>query len=480
MLISIEGQRQRPKNLILAICCLSLFLVSMDATIVNVALPSIGQDLHTGVSGQQWTLDAYTLVLASFLMLAGSTADRVGRRRTFQVGLGLFTVGSVLCSLAPSIGWLIAFRALQGLGGAMLNPVAMSIITNTFTDPKQRSRAIGVWGAIVGISMALGPIVGGFLTQTVGWRAIFWINAPIGLLAIVLAALFVPESRGDHNRRADPVGQGLVVVTLASLVYGLIEAPHLGWTSASTLGVFAVTLVGLFALLRYESRRDEPLIDLRFFRSVPFTTAALAAVCAFLSFGAFLFLNSLYLQEARHLPAFTTGVLLLPTAVAMALCSPLSGYLVGRIGTRLPLVLAGSGLLASGLLLTRLQADTPLPFLLGAYVLFGLGFGLVNAPITNTAVSGMPRARAGSAAAIASTSRQVGVSLGVAIAGTSVRSASGAALGPATHAMWWVVCACGALIALLGVLASTSWATRSTRGVAHLLDSRTSGAGGRP
>src|SRR3984885_15846977 len=176
----LSPQRRR---LILAICCMSLFIVGLDVTVVNVALPSIGHDLHAGVSGLQWTIDSYTLVLASFLMLSGSTADRIGRRRTFQTGLAAFTVGSLLCSLAPGLGWLVAFRMLQALGGSMLNPVAMSIITNTFLDPRERARAIGIWGGVTGISLALGPVVGGVLVDTVGWRGIFWVNIPVGLAA---------------------------------------------------------------------------------------------------------------------------------------------------------------------------------------------------------------------------------------------------------------------------------------------------------
>ena len=174
----------RRRALILAICCMSLLIVGLDSTIVNVGLPSIQRDLHAPVSGLQWTVDAYTLVLASFLMLSGSTADRVGRRRTFQTGLAIFTLGSLLCSLAPGLGWLVLFRMMQAVGGSMLNPVAMSIITNTFTKPAERARAIGVWGGVVGISIALGPLVGGALVETVGWRGIFWVNIPVGLAGL--------------------------------------------------------------------------------------------------------------------------------------------------------------------------------------------------------------------------------------------------------------------------------------------------------
>src|ERR1700742_1758227 len=183
---------------VLLICCMSLLIVGLDVTIVNVALPSIGRDLGGSISGLQWTLDAYTLVLASLLMLSGSTADRIGRKRTFVVGLSLFSIGSLLCSLAPGLGFLIAFRMLQAVGGSMLNPVAMSIITNTFTEPAQRARAIGVWGGVFGLSMAMGPVLGGVLVEAVGWRGVFWVNIPVGIAALVLTALFVPESKAER------------------------------------------------------------------------------------------------------------------------------------------------------------------------------------------------------------------------------------------------------------------------------------------
>ncbi|MGH3398112.1 MAG: DHA2 family efflux MFS transporter permease subunit, partial [Streptosporangiaceae bacterium] len=411
------------RMLILAICCMSLLIAGLDSTIVNVALPSIQRELHASVSGLQWIIDAYTLVLASFLMLSGSTADRIGRRRTFQTGLAAFTLGSLLCSLAPSLGWLVAFRMLQALGGSMLNPVAMSIITNTFLEPRERARAIGIWGGVVGISMALGPVVGGLLVDTVGWRGIFWVNIPVGLAAIALTAMFVPESRAQHPRRVDPVGQALVIITLAALVYGIIEGPGRGWSSPGIIACFAAAVVALAGLIVVESRRDEPLIDLRFFRSAPFSGATLIAVSAFAALSGFLLLNTLYLQDVRGYSALLAGLYTVPMAVMTIFCAPLSGRIVGSRGPRLPLVLAGPCIAVSGLMLTRLTATTPMAWLIASYVIFGVGFGLVNAPITNTAVSGMPRAQAGVAAAIASTSRQVGGSLGVAIIGSVVVSA---------------------------------------------------------
>jgi EmrB/QacA subfamily drug resistance transporter len=443
-------------------------MVSLDVTIVNVALPAIRRDLDASTSGLQWVIDAYTMVVASLLMLAGSLADRFGRRRTFQIGLSTFTVASVLCSLAPSLQALVAFRMLQAVGASMLNPVAMSIITNTFTEPKARARAIGAWGAVVGVSMALGPLVGGGLTQLVGWRSIFWINLPIGVGAIALAQAFVPESKAPRARRPDPLGQLLVLGTLVAVTYAVIEGPHHGWGSPVIAALFAVAICGVGAIIAYEPRRNEPLLDLRFFRSVPFSSATLIAVLAFGTFAGFLFLNALYLQEVRGLPPFATGVYTLPLALATIVCSPISGWLIGKSGTRVPLVLAGTAIGTSALMLTQLDARTPLAWIVASYVVFGVGFGLVNAPITNTAVSGMPNASAGVAAAIASTSRQVGASLGVAIGGTIAQSRG----GEFAHAMrtFYLLSACGGgIIVLLGIVSNSAWGKATLRRAAVLI-----------
>jgi EmrB/QacA subfamily drug resistance transporter len=452
---------------------MSLLIVGLDNTIVNVALPSIGRELHTTVSGLQWTVDAYTLVLASLLMLSGSMADRLGRRRVFETGLALFTIASLLCSLAPSLGWLIAFRMLQAIGGSMLNPVAMSIIRNTFTDPRERAQAIGIWGATVGLSLALGPVVGGALVQSAGWRSIFWINIPVGILAFLLTMRFVPESRAPHARRPDPVGQILVIVLLAALTYAIIEAPSAGWLSGQTLGLFALAALAVVGLLVYERRRIEPLLEMRFFRSVPFSSASAIAVLAFAGLGAFLFLNTLYLQEARHLSALSAGLYTLPIAAMTLIFAPLSGRLVGRRGPRGGLLAGGLGIMIGGALMTRIGAHTTLASLLPAYFIFGIGFGMVNPPITNTAVLGMPPAQAGVAAAVASTSRQVGQTLGVAVAG-AIAAAGAGTVGPgfvhASHSAWWLVGACGLLIVLLGLASTTDWANASAKRVADGFD----------
>ncbi|HVW41819.1 MAG TPA: MFS transporter [Amycolatopsis sp.] len=460
----------RRRLLVLAICCVSLFVVSLDNTIVNVALPSIQREFAASVPSLQWTIDAYSVVVASLLMLSGSMADRVGRRRIFQTGLALFTLSSLLCSIAPNIELLIVFRMLQAIGGSMLNPVAMSIVTNTFTDPKERARAIGIWGAVFGISMALGPVVGGALVDGIGWRSIFWVNVPIGVAAIVLAALFVPESKSPRPRRLDPVGQSLVIVILGSLTYGIIEAPHAGWGSAQTLGCFALAVLALAALVPYEKRRREPLLDPRFFSSIPFSSATVIAITGFASLAGFLVLNAIYLQTVRGFSPLHAGLLTLPAAVMILVLAPVSGRLVANRGARLPLVVAGIAIAVAGVLLTTISADTPVGFLLVVYFLFGIGFGLVNPPITNAAVSGMPRAQAGVAAAVASTSRQVGNVLGVAVLGAVVTSR---VHGPvvtgfasASHIAWWIMAVSGIAITALGYVATSAWARHTAERLA--------------
>ena len=459
---------------VLLICCMSLFIVGLDITVVNVALPSIGRELHAGISGLQWTVGGYTVVMASLLMFSGSTADRIGRKRTFVTGLTLFSVASLSCSLAPSVGLLVAFRVLQAVGASMMNPVAMSIITNTFTDPRERAQAVGVWGAVFGISMALGPIVGGTLVSSVGWRSIFLINLPIGLAAIILTLRFIPESRAPRPRRFDPVGQALVIVLLATLTYGIIEAPGRGWSSPAILATFTSSGVALLALLLYEPRRDDPLVDLRFFRSIPFASSITISVAAFAAFGGFLFLNTLYLQDVRGLSPVHAGLATVPLALMTVVASPLSGRIVGRRGPRLPLVIAGICLVTASAMLTDIGPGTPVTQLLAAYVVFGLGFGFVNAPITNAAVSGMPRAQAGVASAIATTSRQFGQTLGVAVVGAiataHVGASAGADLASASPAAWWTLTACGAVVLVLGLVATTGRAAVSARRTAAELN----------
>ena len=312
------------------------------------------------------------------------------------------------------------------------------------------------------------------LVHTVGWRAIFWINVPVGLAGMALAQRFVPESRAPHPRRVDPVGQVLVVVVLAALSYAIIEGPGAGWGSARIVGAFAVAGAALLGLLGYEPRRREPLIELRLFRSAPFSGATSIAVTALCALAGLLFLNTLYLQEVRGLSPLHAGLYTLPTAVAMMVASPVSGRLVGAFGARIPLLIGGTAIAAGGVALTGLTTTTSTATLLAIYALFGLGFGMVNAPITSTAVSGLPRAQAGVAAAFASTSRQVGQTLGVAIIGTAVTARIHGSLAAgfveASHLGWWIIAACGVLIVVLGLVTTGRWAQDTSRRAAALLN----------
>ncbi len=283
---------------------------------------------------------------------------------------------------------LIGARFIQAVGGSMLNPVAMSIITTVFTGRVERARAVGVWGAVVGISTAIGPMVGGVLIDALGWQSVFWINLPICAVALALTTLYVPESKSRTARGIDPLGQVLAVVVMFTLVFGLIEhRPE----------IFGITAVALAGFLYAERRHRSPFIDLRFFRSVPFAAATVTAICAFAGLGAFLFSASLYLQGVRHYSAVHTGLLYLPMALGMLICSPLSGRLVGRFGTRPSLVAAGILMTTAAALLTTLRPDTPVWQLVVMFAIFGAGFGTVNPPITTAAVSGMPMDRAGAA-----------------------------------------------------------------------------------
>jgi EmrB/QacA subfamily drug resistance transporter len=470
----LSGDSPRRRLVVLVTCCLALILTAIDATIVNIALPAIRSDLHASVAELQWSIDAYTIVVASFLLLAGSIADRFGRRKTFQAGLLVFSIGSLLCSVAPNAHVLVAARALQAIGGSMLNPVAMSIIVNTFLDPKERARAVGIWGAAFGVAMAAGPLLGGLLVQHVGWRSIFWVNIPLGVVALALTARFIRESRAERPRRFDPLAQVLVIAALLALTSAVIDGRHAGWTSWPIAVGFATAICSAVGLVAWESFHREPMLDPRFFRSLPFAAATLVAVLAFAAFSGFLFLNSLYLQEVRGMSASQAGLATLPIALALMVCSPLSGRLVGGGRARLALVVAGAAMATGALLLTALAEDTKLSHLLTAYGIFGIGLGMVNAPITNSAVSGMPRSHAGIASAVATTSRQVGASLGVALAGslagTGLESANHRDFAAATHVFFWVSAGLGMAIVVLGIASTGTRARASASRVAFLLD----------
>lgn len=411
---------------VLVICCSAVLVAGLDTTALNVALPAISRDLHSDIAGAQWTIASYTLVLACLLTFSGALGDRIGRRTVFQIGLGIFAAGSLACSLAPSLGWLVGFRMVQAVGGSMLSPAAMAIVTHVFAQPADRVRALGIWSGAYGVSIAAGPCLGGLLVDGIGWEAVFWINVPICLAALVATAVFVPQSRADRARRLDPPGQLLVIGFLGLLIFAIIEAPHRGWGSPMVVGAFAGSAVCLALLIRQELRTPEPLVDVRAFRSPKLSGATVIAVLAYFALGGFLFLNTFYLQEVRGDRPVIAGLELLPMAAAMVVGGPVAGRLVARWGTRFTLQVGTVVAAAASILLTfTFDTGGQIPLLLG-YALFGAGIGIVNPPITNAAVSGLPAAQSGVASSLASTSRQVGQCLGVAVIGSVVAGYSGA------------------------------------------------------
>jgi EmrB/QacA subfamily drug resistance transporter len=360
---------------VLGVCALSLFLVGLDTTIVNVGLPAIGRGLGAGTSSLEWIVDAYTVALASLLISSGALADRFGRRRFFRGGLVVFGTASLACALAPSLAVLVAARAVQGAGASMLSPVALAIVVNAMPDPRERAQAIGVWASVFGLSMAAGPVAGGALIAAFGWRSVFWINAPVIVTAVILSAVFVPESRAPHPRRLDLPGQVLLTVAVCVLVAMLIEGPRVGWASPLAWAGYLVTAAATAAFIVVEQRRREPMMDLGLFRRPSFSTAVLGAVAVFAALSLTLLLNTLYLQHARGWTPLTAGIATLPMAFGATVCAPLSGKLTGRFGPRRPLFLAGTFIAAGGVSLANLGQQTNVALLLLAYLLIVTGCG---------------------------------------------------------------------------------------------------------
>jgi EmrB/QacA subfamily drug resistance transporter len=453
------GSVARHPWLILAVCSLSVFLIGLDTTIMIIGLPAIGRDLHAGVRGLQWSVTAYTVTLASLLMFSGAAADRIGRRALLQAGLSVFVLGSWLCSLAPDLPCLVAFRVVQGIGGSAMNPAALGIITNTFTDPARRAKAIGAWDAAYGLSMVLGPLAGGILVSVAGWRAIFWATIPAGLAALALTSLFAPDSRAPRPRRPDLAGQALAMIMLAALATGIIQAPGWGWLSPETATLFTIAAAALAALLYVEPRRADPLIQLGLFRNAPFAAANLTAVCGIAALGGFGFLSTLYLQDVRAMSALGAALTIWPMAAEMAVCAALAGRVIARHGARLPAVMAGAALAVSSAILTRLTGASSPAFLSVAYSLFGTGAGLLSPVITYGVMSGVPDGQAGLASGMNSSMRQLGQCLGVAVTGTvlagSLHGSMQSGFLSAARAGWWLMAGCGLCVLLAG-LASTA------------------------
>jgi EmrB/QacA subfamily drug resistance transporter len=464
-----DGRVRRPGHArqaaIIGVCCLTVFMIAIDTTVVNVALPLIGRGLHAPVAGLQWTIAAYTVTTASLMLTSGAIGDRFGRRAVLEAGLAVFTLASAGCSVAPGVGWLIACRALQGAGGSALTPMAMGVITATLSDPAARARAMGIWSGTFGVGMAIGPVLGGVLAVALGWRSLFWVNIPVGVIAMVLAGLIIPASRVDHPRRLDPSGQVLVIVFLACLTFGIIEGPSAGWRSPLIFGMFAASAGALVLLVGWERGRAEPLIDLRVFRSLPFGGALMITVCAFTCLGGFLFLATLYLQDVRGLTAWQAGLRLIPLAAATAVAGPVAGRVMARRGGRAPLAVAGAAFAGSCLVLEQAPAAPPVAFLIAAYAVFGAGYGAVNAVIADAAVAGVPCARAGVAGAMTSAGRQFGQSLGVSLAGAilavGLHGSLAAGFAAASRPAWLVMAALGFVVLLLSLLTTSRRALRT-------------------
>jgi DHA2 family methylenomycin A resistance protein-like MFS transporter len=389
----------------------------LDNTIVNVAIPSIQRDLGAGVAGLQLVLDAYVLVFASLLLTAGSLGDRFGRRRVFRAGLVVFTASSALCGLAPSLAALVGGRALQAVGAAALLPTTLAIVAATFPDPRERVQAIGLWSGVSAMALAAGPVLGGLLTDTLGWRWVFYANVPVGVAAFLVAGRVIAESRNPVPRPLDLPGLVLGGVGLGAVTFALIEGNQRGWASPAILLLLGFGVATLAGFVAVEARRREPMLAMHLFRDRAFSSAnAVALVVGFALLG-FVFFNTLYFQAVQGWSPFQAGLRTLPNTLAVVVTAPLAGRLAGRYGYRVPVA---AGLLlgaAALLLLTGIQVGTPYGALWWKLCMLGAGFGLAISPAMAAAVAAMPGGQAGVAAAVANTSRQVGGALGVAVLG---------------------------------------------------------------
>jgi DHA2 family methylenomycin A resistance protein-like MFS transporter len=407
----------------LAAICFGFFMVILDTSVVNVALPALQQDLHGSLEGLQWVVNGYTLIFASLLLSAGTLGDRLGHKRTFLTGYVLFTGASLLCSLAPSLSLLIAARVLQGMGPALLVPSSLSLITHGIQNSGERARAIGIWAGSSGIGLAGGPVIGGLLVEALGWRSIFLLNVPFGLLALALTMRFVSETPRITAQKWDLWGQGCVIVALATLTYTLIEGRSQGWTSPQIVGLFLLCIGASGCFLFVEVRHGTPLLPLHFFSSTTFRILLVGCVLNFGLYG-ILFALSLFFQDIHHYPAVLAGVALLPITVATGGTALISGRITAHLGTRRPMI---GGLAASclGTLLLLLgETGNALLLLTAGEIVVGLGCGMAVPAMTTAILNAVPKSQVGVASALLNTSRQLGGVLGVAIVGSILGSLS--------------------------------------------------------
>lgn len=414
----------------LAVLCLSLLVVVVDNSIVNVALPTMVRQLHASTSSLQWVVDAYTLAMAGLLLTLGSLGDRIGRHRTLAGGLLIFGVGSVLAGVSGSAPELIACRVLMGMGAAAIMPSTLSILTNVFTDGAERPKAIAMWSAVAGLGVAIGPTLGGWLLEHFGWGSIFTVNLPIVAVALVGGRLVVPPSANPHPKALDPTGALMSIAGLVAVVYAIIEAPSNGWVSARTLGLAGAGAAILLAWVLYELRSAHPMVDLRIFRNARFSAASFAVTMIFLALFGWLFLFTQQMQIVLGYNTLQAGVRALPFAFTIGVVSQPAAKLAARIGTK-AVVSSGLGLMGVGLgLISTSTVHTGYPFLLVASVIVAGGMGLAMAPATESIMGSLPPAHAGVGSAVNDTTRSLGGALGVAAMGSVASSAFASHLHP--------------------------------------------------
>jgi DHA2 family methylenomycin A resistance protein-like MFS transporter len=407
----------RGKTAILITMCLGVLLAQLDSTVVYLGLKHIGDDLRAGISQLQWVLDSYNLVYAALLLTGGALGDLYGRLRVFACGIALIVLGSLICAFAPNGAVQIAGRAVTGLGSALEVPTSLAILTVTFRNTAERGRALGFWASCNGLAMATGPTIGGLLLDSAGWRSIFFLSVPVGLLALALGYLRVPESRHPEGRHLDPVAQVLAIIAVGALSFVTIEGQHWGWTSPVILAMAAVTVAGTIAFVRFEADRPDAMVPLDIFRNAAFDAAL--AVAGLMTFGmyAMLFLTPLYLQSILGASAFIAAVELLPLSATYVAVSQCSGTLMTRFGARVMLV-GGMSFMGCGLLLlAAVVQDANLWTVEIALVIIGVGLGLNTGPVNAVAVAAVPPARSGTASGLVNTARMVGATMGIAVLG---------------------------------------------------------------
>ena len=427
----IKTETTRPRLVLLA-TSLGVLLAQVDTSVVNLALKSIGADLHAGVSELQWVIDAYNLVYASLLLTGGTLGDLYGRRRIFVLGIALFTLGSILCALAPSAPVLIAGRIVSGLGAAFALPMSLVLLTVAYPGREERAHALGVWASCNGLAFIIGPTLGGWLVQDAGWRSIFYLVVPICMVAVALAYYAVGESSEPKGRRLDLSGQALAILGLGGFAFAAIEGAHWGWTSPMILSIAGCAVVAFALLVKVEARTPGPLLPLSFLRQKVFSASL--AIAGLMTFGmyALLFLMPLYFQTVRGATPFVAGLELLPMSASFVVVSQLTGHLTNRFGPHIVMT-AGMACMGFGALaLAAVGADTMLVTIEAALLVVGIGLGLNTAPVNGVGVAALPPERSGTASGVLNTARMVGATLGVAILGSVFAAHAGAeaAMGP--------------------------------------------------